>query len=222
MRHGAVVALEVVLDPDLPVRCLRPLEPLPEAEPVDVDAALGQVLGQARRGPRPAVRHPGSGFTKTNGPQTSTATGQERVLRRSRTPARARSAEPPGGSRRARRSTRGRDTEASSAVPRPARRGGRGAGRRSRTRADLLAVPDDDDRDMTGLGSDEGARLGELLQCARRTARCARRSARAPADGSRGLSRTRTPGASGPHRGLRRLRAEARLLPSHPPPATLD
>ena len=40
MGDGAVVALEVVLDADLPVRLVLGLRPLMEDEPVDVDAAL--------------------------------------------------------------------------------------------------------------------------------------------------------------------------------------
>ena len=55
---GAVVALEVVLDADLPVRLVLALRPLVEDERVDVDPALGdeprqvaQVLGERCRPP---------------------------------------------------------------------------------------------------------------------------------------------------------------------------
>ena len=53
MGDGAVVALEVVLDADLPVRLVLGLRPLMEDERVDVDAALrddarqlAEVIGQ--------------------------------------------------------------------------------------------------------------------------------------------------------------------------------
>ena len=56
MGDGAVVALEVVLDADLPVGVVLRLGPLMEDERVDVDAAFGdepgqvaQVLGERRR-----------------------------------------------------------------------------------------------------------------------------------------------------------------------------
>ena len=46
MRDRAVVALEVVLDADLPVRAERPGDPPPEGEPVQRDAARGEHVGQ--------------------------------------------------------------------------------------------------------------------------------------------------------------------------------
>ncbi len=45
MRDGAVVALEVVLDADLPVRVEHALGARVEPERVDVDTSLGDAVG---------------------------------------------------------------------------------------------------------------------------------------------------------------------------------
>ena len=83
MGDGAVVALEVVLDADLPVGVVLGFGPLVEDERVDVDATLcdeprqvAEVVGQ-----RGGVE---SGLTKTNGPQVLTCTGRRPWASRSK------------------------------------------------------------------------------------------------------------------------------------------
>ena len=77
MGDGAVVALEVVLDADLPVRVVLALRPLVEDERVDVDPAFGHEPRQVAQVLLRAGPHAWSGLTKTNGPQVSTSDGDE-------------------------------------------------------------------------------------------------------------------------------------------------
>ena len=74
MRDRAVVALEVVLDADLPVRVVLDLDTVAEDERVDVEPAAGDQPGSS---PRCSVSGGASrsGLTNTNGPQVSTWSG---------------------------------------------------------------------------------------------------------------------------------------------------
>ena len=73
MRHRAVVALEVVLDRDLPVARDLPVVADADAEPVEVDAALRDLVGERpeRLRERPASRS----ADEDERPQASIATG---------------------------------------------------------------------------------------------------------------------------------------------------
>ena len=130
VRDGAVVALEVVLDRDLPVDLGRPLVVRLEPQRRQVEAAR---LDACREGP-PARDASGSGVGRgvhehERAPRVD-GDGQEREAAPGRTRARARSAARGAACRRARTSTRGTGTGASRGSRCPSPRGGRGGGRR--------------------------------------------------------------------------------------------
>ena len=103
-----------------------------------------------------------SGFTNTNGPHVSTASGKRPIPSRSN-PGSGRCAARRGASRRARTSRRGRGTGASPAVPRP-RRGASPVAADVQERPQLAAaVAHDYGGDVACPGRHEPAGLGDLV-----------------------------------------------------------
>ena len=72
----AVVALEVVLDRDLPVRLERPRHAAAEREPPEVDAAARRARRAARRASRRTAARRGRDATNRNGPHVATRAGR--------------------------------------------------------------------------------------------------------------------------------------------------
>ena len=199
MGDRAVVALEVVLERDLPVRLDRPLVMRVEAERREVEPArrddrrqLAERLGERRR--------VGVGVDEDERAPGVDGDRQQREVGRGRSRARAPSAAPGAASRRARTSRRGRGTGASRGSRSPfATRCARWRQTLTNPRSTPVLVAHDDDRDVPGLRGHERARARRPARPGRRTARRARRSARARAPRRRGRSTT-TPAASSPPR----------------------